>query len=181
MRCLWLPRHLERDGPRAPRASWAVGAISGPNSLRRPSSRAPRVGVPRKPRKEGLFSLTQLILKALVQNLNTLIERSDDVILAGVMDHAVVLSPSGEGPATYSRGKSVIRAVGSGQYHSGDALTFRNAHWHGSPRTDISAQLVVVLGRAGRFWGDHLRALCLCPVPAAIQGQRNEVGSRTLV
>ncbi len=60
--------------------------------------------------------------KTLVQNLNTLIERSDDVILAGVMDHAVVLSPSGEGPATYFEVR-VIRSW-KGQYHSGDALTF---------------------------------------------------------
>lgn len=60
--------------------------------------------------------------KTLVQDLNTLMERSDEVILAGVLDFATVISPSGENTVTYSE----VRVVRSwkGPHHGGDTLTF---------------------------------------------------------
>src|SRR6266567_1110319 len=60
--------------------------------------------------------------KTLVQDLNTLMEKSDEVILAGVFDGAVVLSPSGESVTTYNEVR-VIRSW-KGPHHAGDALIF---------------------------------------------------------
>jgi hypothetical protein len=60
--------------------------------------------------------------KSFVQDLNSLMERSDEVILAGSLDSATVLSPSGESTATYHTVK-VIRSW-KGLHHAGDALTF---------------------------------------------------------
>src|SRR5579863_374769 len=45
----------------------------------------------------------------LVQNLNTLMEQSEQVVLAGELDSVTVISPSGEGTATY-REVRVIRS-----------------------------------------------------------------------
>jgi hypothetical protein len=60
--------------------------------------------------------------KTLVQDLNTLMERSDEVILAGMLDYAVVPSPSGERPATYSEVK-IVRSW-KGPHRAGDVLTY---------------------------------------------------------
>ncbi|MGB6194651.1 MAG: hypothetical protein WBF42_19460 [Terracidiphilus sp.] len=58
----------------------------------------------------------------LVQNLGALTEKSDEVILAGVLDHATVLSPSGESTAMYYEAR-IIRSW-KGSHHAGDVLTF---------------------------------------------------------
>lgn len=58
----------------------------------------------------------------LVPDLNTLIEKSDEVILAGSHDYAAVLSPSGESVTTYGEVR-VIRSW-KGSHHAGDLLTF---------------------------------------------------------
>lgn len=60
--------------------------------------------------------------KTFVEDLNTLMEKSDEVILAGVRDAAVVLSPSGQSVATYNEVR-VIRSW-KGPHHSGDILIF---------------------------------------------------------
>ena len=60
--------------------------------------------------------------RTLVQDLNTLIAKSDEVILAGTLDSAVVISPSGESTAHY-REVRVIRSW-KGPHHAGDTLTF---------------------------------------------------------
>jgi hypothetical protein len=39
--------------------------------------------------------------KTLVQDLNTLVEKIDEVILAGTLDADTVMSPNGEGTVTY--------------------------------------------------------------------------------
>jgi hypothetical protein len=60
--------------------------------------------------------------KTLVEDLNTLMEKSDEVILAGLRDAAVVLSPSGQSVATYEE----VRVIHSwkGPHHPGDILVF---------------------------------------------------------
>ncbi len=60
--------------------------------------------------------------KTFVEDLTTLMEKSDEVILAGVRDAAVVLSPSGQSVATYNE----IRVIRSwkGPHHPGDTLIF---------------------------------------------------------
>lgn len=60
--------------------------------------------------------------KTLVPDMNTLMEMSDEVILAGYLRHAAVLSPSGESVATYFQVK-VIRSW-KGSHQDGDTLTF---------------------------------------------------------
>jgi hypothetical protein len=60
--------------------------------------------------------------KTLVQDLNTLMDVSDDVILAGMLDRAAVISPSGKSLATYEEVR-VIRSW-KGPHHAGDTLTF---------------------------------------------------------
>jgi hypothetical protein len=57
-----------------------------------------------------------------VENLNTLMEISDEVILAGVYDAVVVLSPTGQSVTTYNE----VRVVRSwkGPHHIGDLLMF---------------------------------------------------------
>jgi hypothetical protein len=59
---------------------------------------------------------------SLVPDLKTLVDMSDDVILAGVLDRATVLSPSGESTATYLEVRVIRRWKGS--HHAGDTLTF---------------------------------------------------------
>lgn len=58
----------------------------------------------------------------MVQDLRTLMEESDEVILAGKLDGASLLSPSGESTATYWDVR-VIHAW-KGSHHAGDILTF---------------------------------------------------------
>ena len=58
----------------------------------------------------------------LVQNLNTPMEQSEHVVLAGLRDSVTVISPSGEGTATY-REVRVIRSW-KGPHRGGDILTF---------------------------------------------------------
>jgi hypothetical protein len=58
--------------------------------------------------------------KTFVQDLTTLMEKSDEVILVGVNAAAVVLSPSGKSVATYNE-VGVIRSW-KGPHHAGDAL-----------------------------------------------------------
>jgi len=60
--------------------------------------------------------------KTLVPDLNTLMEKSDEVILAGDLDRAVVVSLSGESTATYHE-VMVIRSW-KGPHHAGDTLTY---------------------------------------------------------
>jgi len=60
--------------------------------------------------------------KTFVQDLNTLMEMSDEVILAGLSGRAVVLSPSGQSVTTYVEVK-VIRGW-KGPHHAGDVLIF---------------------------------------------------------
>ena len=69
--------------------------------------------------------------KTLVQDLNTLMEKSDEVILAGTLDADTVISPNGEGTATYDEVR-VIRSW-KGPHHAGDTLTF------GVPGGDVDA------------------------------------------
>jgi len=107
--------------------------------------------------------------KTLVPDLNTLMEKSDEVILAGDLDRAVVVSLSGESTATYHE-VMVIRSL------ERSASCRRHSHvWNaGRPRSvwSIRVQRFLVLGVAGREQLESLlrRALCLCPVLAAIQG-----------
>ena len=60
--------------------------------------------------------------KTFVEDLNTLMDKSDEVILAGLRDAAVVLSPSGQSVATYNE----VRVIRSwrGPHHPGDILIF---------------------------------------------------------
>jgi hypothetical protein len=58
----------------------------------------------------------------LVPDLNTLIEKSDEVVLATYRDHMPLLSPSGESAATYYEVR-VIRSW-KGSHRAGDILTF---------------------------------------------------------
>lgn len=60
--------------------------------------------------------------KTLVPDLNTLMEQSDEVILAGELDRAYVISPSGESTATYYEVR-VIRSW-KGPHRAGDTLTY---------------------------------------------------------
>jgi hypothetical protein len=60
--------------------------------------------------------------KTLVQDLNTLTEMSDEVILGGPIGSAILMSPSGQSVATYGEVR-VIRAW-KGPHHAGDSLTF---------------------------------------------------------
>lgn len=60
--------------------------------------------------------------RTFVQDLNTLMEKSDEVILAGTLDTAAVISPSGKSTATYDEVR-VIRSW-KGPHHAGDVLTF---------------------------------------------------------
>jgi len=57
-----------------------------------------------------------------VPDLNTLMEKSDEVILGDFYSSVTVLSPSGKTPATYLEGR-VIHSW-KGPHHSGDTLTF---------------------------------------------------------
>jgi hypothetical protein len=57
-----------------------------------------------------------------VQNLNTLMEISDEAILAGVVDGAIVPSPTGKSVTTYNEVR-VIRSW-KGTHHIGDLLIF---------------------------------------------------------
>ena len=68
-----------------------------------------------------------------VQNLSTLMEISDEVILAGLYDGAVVLSPMGKSVTTYNEVR-VIRSW-KGPHHVGDLLIF------GVPYGDIPCEL----------------------------------------
>lgn len=58
----------------------------------------------------------------LVPDLNSLMEKSDEVVLAGLLDNQVLLSPSGESTATYYEVR-VIRSW-KGSHRAGDVLTF---------------------------------------------------------
>jgi hypothetical protein len=60
--------------------------------------------------------------KTLVHELKTLAKKSDEVLLAGLLDSATVLSPSGESTVAYSQ----VRVVRSwkGPHRSGDTLIF---------------------------------------------------------
>jgi hypothetical protein len=58
----------------------------------------------------------------LVQDLNTLMEKSDEVILAGTLDADNVISPNGESTVRYDEVR-VIRSW-KGPHHAGDTLTF---------------------------------------------------------
>lgn len=60
--------------------------------------------------------------KTLVQDLNTLMDQSDEVILARLLDARTVISPSGESTATYVEAR-VIRNW-KGRHLAGDTLTF---------------------------------------------------------
>jgi hypothetical protein len=60
--------------------------------------------------------------RTFVQGLNTLMEKSDEVILAGTLDTAAVISLSGKSTATYDEVR-VIRSW-KGPHHAGDVLTF---------------------------------------------------------
>lgn len=82
---------------------------------------------------------------SLVQDLNTLMDMSDEVILAGMLDGANVISPSGESTATYEEVK-VIRSW-KGPHRPGDTLTF------GIPIGDISCE------PTGRFDGSGFSVL----------------------
>lgn len=60
--------------------------------------------------------------KTFVPDLHTLMEKSDEVILAGVISYDSVLSPSGRSVATYDQ----VRVIHSwkGPHHAGDLLVF---------------------------------------------------------
>lgn len=60
--------------------------------------------------------------KTFVQDLNDLKEKSDEIVLVGVHDGAVVLSPSRESVTTYIKAR-VIRSW-KGSHHVGDVLVF---------------------------------------------------------
>jgi hypothetical protein len=60
--------------------------------------------------------------KTLVEDMNTLMEKSDEVILAAFLDRASVMSPNGESTATYDEVR-VIRSW-KGPHHAGDTLTY---------------------------------------------------------
>jgi hypothetical protein len=77
--------------------------------------------------------------KTLAQDLNTLMERSDEVILAGFLDAASVISPNGKSTVTYEEVR-VIRSW-KGSHHGGDTLTF------GVPYGEVSCE------PTGRFDG----------------------------
>jgi hypothetical protein len=66
--------------------------------------------------------------RTFVHELNTLMEKSDEVILAGTLDTATVISPSGESTATYDEVR-VIRSW-KGPHHAGDVLTFGRPGGH---------------------------------------------------
>ena len=77
--------------------------------------------------------------KTLVQDLNTLMHSSDEVILARLIDGRTVISPSGESTATYEEAR-VIRNW-KGPHHAGDTLIF------GVPWGEVSCE------PTGRFDG----------------------------
>jgi hypothetical protein len=83
--------------------------------------------------------------RSLVQDLNTLMGMSDEVILAGSLDSAAVISPSGESTATYEEVR-VIRSW-KGPHHAGDTLTF------GIPIGEVSCE------PTGRFDGSVFSVL----------------------
>jgi hypothetical protein len=77
----------------------------------------------------------------LVPDLNTLIEKSDEVVLATYRDHMPLLSPSGESATTYFEVR-VIRSW-KGSHRAGDILTF------GLPGGYLRCELSVVFPS---FW-----------------------------
>jgi hypothetical protein len=100
-------------------------------------------------------------------------DMSDDVILAGMLDRAAVISPSGKSLATYEEVR-VIRSW-KGPHHAGDTLTFGMPL--GSvicvPNEEITYDRPEFTAEPGDFGdlGVPPWTLRLCIVPAAIQGQ----------
>jgi hypothetical protein len=84
--------------------------------------------------------------RTFVQNLNTLMEKSDEVILAGTLDTAAVISPSGKSTATYDEVR-VIRSW-KGPHHAGDVLTFGRpgGHVHCKPLGSDDSNFTVMPG-----------------------------------
>ena len=76
--------------------------------------------------------------KTLVHDLNTLMDMSDEVILARLLDSRTVISPSGESTATYEEAR-VIRNW-KGPHHPGGTLTF------GVPFGEVSCEPTGRLG-----------------------------------
>jgi hypothetical protein len=76
----------------------------------------------RKTPQDHIFQKYAINPRTFVHDLNTLMEKSDEVILAGTLDTATVISPSGESTATYDEVR-VIRSW-KGPHHAGDVLTF---------------------------------------------------------
>jgi hypothetical protein len=77
--------------------------------------------------------------KTLLPDLNSLMEKSDDVVLALFRDHAELVSPSGENPVMYVE----VRVIHSlkGSHRAGDILTYG---WPGGAiQCDHSAVWVV--------------------------------------
>jgi hypothetical protein len=69
-----------------------------------------------------VFRRDQIASETLVADLGALMEKSDEVILAGILDQAYLLSPSGESVASYYEVR-VIRNW-KGTHGAGDVLTF---------------------------------------------------------
>lgn len=88
--------------------------------------------------------------RTLVKDLNALMENSDEVVLAGRLGEAAVISPNGKSPATYTEVR-VIRSW-KGSHHAGDNLIFGSPFGHVSceptGRFDGSTFLVTAWG-----WG----------------------------
>jgi hypothetical protein len=83
---------------------------------------------PRK-RETGMRDIQTIVFqryvanpKTFVPDLHTLMEKSDEVILVGVISHDSVLSPSGRSVATYDQAR-VIHSW-KGPHHAGDVLVF---------------------------------------------------------
>jgi hypothetical protein len=89
----------------------------------------------RESSRHSIYEFAAIDPKALVQDLNTLTEKSDEVILAGALDGASVISPNGNSTATYEDVR-VIRSW-KGSHHGGDTLTF------GIPFGEVSCEPTV--------------------------------------
>jgi hypothetical protein len=99
-----------------------------------------------------VFRRDRIDPKTLVASLDVLMENSDEVILAGILGNARVLSPSGESTATYYEAR-VIRGW-KGPHRSGDILTFGIPYGSvgcGPPGPNHSD--VTVLPGEGDDWG----------------------------
>ena len=74
------------------------------------------------PLKGSIFQRYKIDPKTLIQDLNTLMDMSDEVVLGGSLGGVWAPSPSGQGATTYIE-VSVITSF-KGSRHTGDTLTF---------------------------------------------------------